>query len=80
MVQTRGGHRYRPRVQTRSPVRDATGTSRATVDISPVQGVEAPPSVSPATVIISNPASTDILEEPQGAEHPSKRYNTQVGP
>ena len=76
MVRMRGGDRYRPRVQTRSPTRGATGTSRATADISLVQGAEAPPSVSPATAI----ASTDILEEPQGAEPPSRRYNTRVGP
>ena len=80
MVRTRGGHRYRPRVQTRSPARDATGTSKATAHNSPVQGAKAPPSVSPATVIISNPASADILEEPQGAELPSRRYNTRVRP
>ena len=76
MVRMRGGHQYRPRVQTRSPVKDAMGTSRAAADISPVRGTEAPPSVSPATTI----ASTDIPKEPQGAEPPSKRYNTRVGP
>ena len=68
MVRTRGGHRYRPRVQTRSPARDATGTSRASADIYPVQGAEAPPSVSPATAI----ASSNIPEEPQGVEPPSR--------
>ena len=71
MVRTRGGHQYRLRVQTRSPARDATGTFRAAANISPVQGAEAPPSVSPDTSIISNPTSVDIPEEPQGAEpHP----------
>ena len=64
MVWMRGGHRYRPRVQTPSPVRDAMGTSKATADTSPVQGTEAPPSVSPAIAIISNLASADIPEEP----------------
>ena len=80
MVRTRGGHQYRLRVQTRSPARDATGTFRAAANISLVQGAEAPPSVSPDTSIISNPTSVDIPEEPQGAEPPSKRYNTRVGP
>ena len=80
MVQTRGGHRYRPMIHTRSPARDATGTSRVAADTSPVQGAEAPPYVSPATTIISNPASTDILEEPHCAEPPSRLYNTRVGP
>ena len=76
MVRTRGGHRCRPRVQTRSPARDATSTSRAAADISLVQGAKAPPSVSPATAI----ASADIPEEPQAAKPPSRRYNTRVGP
>ena len=56
------------------------GTSKAAAAISPVQGAEAPPSVPPATTIISNPASTDIPEEPQGVDPPSKLYNTRVGP
>ena len=80
MGRAHGGHRYRPRVQTRSPARDFTGTSRVATDISPVKGAEAPPFVSPATTIISNPASADIPKDPQGAESPSRRYNTQVGP
>ena len=36
--------------------------------------------MSLATAIISNPASADIPKEPQGAEPPSRRYNTRVGP
>ena len=44
------------------------GTSRAATDISPVQGAEAPPSVSHAIAI----AYADIPEEPQGAEAPSR--------
>ena len=72
MVRTRGGHRYRPRVQTRSPSRDAAGTSRATADHSQAQGVEAPPALSPATAMMPSPASADIPEEPQGSEPPSR--------
>ena len=68
MVCTCGGHRYRPRVQTRSPSRDATGTSRAAADHSPAQGAEAPPSLYPATAMMQSPAFVDILEEPQGVE------------
>ena len=43
MVLTRGGHLFMPRVQTRTPARDGTSTSRAVVDHSSAQGVEAPP-------------------------------------
>ena len=80
MVRTRGGHRYRPRVHTCSPSRDAAGTSRAVADHSPAQGAEAPPALSPATAMMQSPISADIPEEPQGVEPPSRRYNTQVGP
>ena len=64
MVRTQGGHRYRPRVQTHSPSRDVAGTSKAAADHSPAQGAEAPPSVSLATTLVLNPASTDIPKEP----------------
>ena len=80
MVRKRGGHRYRPRVQTRSPSRDVAGTSRVAVDHSVAQGAEAPPALSPATTMMQSPASADILEEPQGADPPSRLYNTRVGP
>ena len=80
MVRTRGGHRFRPRVQTRTPARDDTGTSRAAADYFPAQGVEAPPALSPTIAMMQSLASADILEEPQGAEPPSRRYNTRVGP
>ena len=56
------------------------GTSRAAADHSPAQGAEAPPALSLATAMMQSPASADILEEPQGAEPPSRRYNTRVGP
>ena len=80
MVLTRGGHRFRPRVQTRTPARDGTGTSKAAADHSPAKGAEAPPALSPATSMMQSPASANILEEPQGVEPPSRRYNTRVGP
>ena len=80
MVHTRGGHRFKPRVQTRTPARDGTGTSRATADHSPAQGAKAPPALSPATAMMQSPASADIPEEPQGAEPLSRQYNTRVGP
>ena len=80
MVRTHGGHRFRPRVQTRAPAKDGTGNSRAAADHSLAQGAEAPPALSPATAMMQSPASADIPEEPQGAEPPSRRYNTWVGP
>ena len=80
MVRTYGGHRFKPRVQTRTPARDGTGTSKASTDQSPAQGAETPPALSPAAAMMQSPASADIPEEPQGAEPPSRRYNTQVGP
>ena len=56
------------------------GTSKAAAGHSPAQGAEAPPDSSPATAMMQSPASADILEESQGAEPPSKRYHTWVGP
>ena len=72
MVRTRGGQRFRPSVQTRTPARDGAGTSRAAADRSPDQGAEAPPALSPATAMMQSPASADIPEESQGAEPPSR--------
>ena len=69
-----------PRVQTHSPSKDAAGTSKAAADHSLAQGAEAPPALSPATSMMQSPASADIPGEPQGAEPPSRRYNTRVGP
>ena len=56
------------------------GTSRAATDHFPSQGAESPPALSPVTAMMQSPASVNILEEPQGAEPPSRRYNTRVGP
>ena len=80
MVHTRGGHRYRPRVQTRAPARDGTGTSRAATGHSPTQDAEAPPALTPDAAVMQIPSSTAILEEAQGSEPPSRRYHTRVGP
>ena len=60
MVRTRGGHRYRPKVQTHSPAIDGTITSRAAVDHSLAQGAEAPPTLSPATAMMQSLASANI--------------------
>ena len=80
MVNTHGRHQFRPRVQTRTLTRDGTGTSRAAAYHSPAQGAKTPPALSPATAMMQSPASADIPEEPQGAEPPSRQYNTWVGP
>ena len=80
MVRTRGGHRFRLRVQTCTLSRDGAGTSGATTCHSPTQGAEAPPDLSPSTALMQSPASNDMPEEPRGAEPPSRRYNTRVGP
>ena len=70
MVRTRGGHRYRPRVQFSTLERDGVGTSRAADAHSPDQPTETPPTLAPAT----------ISEEAQAPEPPSWRYQTRVGP
>ena len=70
MVRTRGGHRYRPRVQFSTLERDGTSTSKATDAHSPDQVAETPPAFGPAS----------ISEEAQASEPPSKRYQTRVGP
>ena len=70
MVRTRGGHRYRPRVQFNTPERDGAGTSRATAARSPDQVAEIPPALAPAS----------MSEEAQAPEPPSRRYLTRVGP
>ena len=80
MVRTRGGQRFGPRGQTRTPTRDGSSISRAFAGHSQAQGAEAPPSLSPTTAMIQSLASTDILEESQGAEPTSRRYHTRVGP
>ena len=72
MVRTHGGHRFRPRVQTRIPARDGAGTSRAAVGHSSAQGAEAPPALSPTTAMMQSPASADTPKESQGAEPPSR--------
>ena len=80
MVRTRGGHRFKPRGQTSTPARDSVGTSEVAADRSPTQGTEAPPAMSPATALMQSPASAGIPDESQGAEPPSRRYHTRVGP
>ena len=72
MVRTRGGHRYRPRVQTRAPARDGAGTSRATAGHSPAQDAEAPPALAPNAAVMQSPASATIPVEAQGSEPPSR--------
>ena len=76
MVRTRGGHCYRPRVQTRAPSKDGVGTSRAAVGHSPARDLEVPPEAA----VMQSPAPASIPEEPQGFEPPSRRYQTRVGP
>ena len=80
MVRTHGGHRFRPRGQTRTPARDGAGTSRVAAGHSLAQGAKAPPNSSPATTMMQCPTSADIPEKSQGAEPPSRRYHTRVGP
>ena len=75
-----GWPRFRTKGQTRTPARDVEGTSRAAAGHSPTQGAEAPPDSSSATAMVQSPASADIPEEFQGAEPPSRRYHTRVGP
>ena len=72
MVRTRGGHRFRPRCQTRTPARDGAGTSKAAAGHYPAQGAMAPPALSPAIAMMQSPASVDIPEESQGVEPPSR--------
>ena len=64
MVCTRGGHHYRPRVQTRAPARDGAATSRAAVGHSPAQDSEAPPALTPKAAVMQSPAPVAIPEEP----------------
>ena len=80
MVRTRGGHRYRLRVQTRSPARDGAGTSRAAAGHSLAQDTDAPPALTSDVAVIQSPAPAAIPEEPQGFEPPPRRYQTWVGP
>ena len=70
MVRTRGGHRYRPRVQFSTLEREGADTSRAAEAHSPSQAVESPPTLALAA----------ILEETQASKPPSRRYQTNVGP
>ena len=70
MVRTRGGHRYRPRVQFNTLERDGSGISRAAASHSPDQVVETPPSFAPAS----------MSGEAQASKPPSRRYQTRVGP
>ena len=55
MVHTRGGHRYRPRVQTHAPARDGVGTSRAVAGHSPAQDSETPPALTPEATVMQIP-------------------------
>ena len=80
MVHTRGGHRFRPRVQTRTPASDGAGTSGAAPGHSPAQDIEAPPALTPDATMMQSQAFAAILEESQAAEPPSRRYHTRVGP
>ena len=70
MVRTRGGHRYRPRVQFSTLERDGAGPPRAADAHSLDQAAETPPTLAPAS----------IAEEAQASELPSWRYQTRVGP
>ena len=80
VVRTRGSHRFRHRVQTRTPVRDGVGTSRAVAGYSPTQDTEAPSALTPDAVMMQSPTSAAIPEECQGVEPPSKQYHTWVRP
>ena len=80
MVGTRGGHRYRPKVQTRTLTRDGAGISRAAAGHSTAQDIEAPPALTPDAAVIQSPAPAAIPKEPQGSEPPPRRYQTRVGP
>ena len=80
MVHTHGRHPFRPRVQTRTPARDGTGTSRAATGHSPAQDVEAPSVLTTAAAVMQSSASATIPEEAQGPKPPSRRYHTRVGP
>ena len=64
MVLTRGAHRYKPRVQTRTPARDGAGTSRAAVGHSPAQDTGAPSALTPDIVVIQSSVPSAIPEEP----------------
>ena len=68
MVRTRGGHRYKPRVQFSTLERDGAGTSRAIEAHSPDQAVVTPPTLAPTA------------EEAQSSEPPPRQYQTRVGP
>ena len=70
MVRTRGGHRYRPRVQFSIPKRDGAGPSRTAAAHSLDQVIEIPPTLAPAS----------ISKEAQASEPLSKQYQTWVGP
>ena len=72
MVRTSEGHRFRPRVQTRTPARDGAGTSRAAAGHSPAQDAEAPPALTIDGAVMKSPASAAIREEAQGSKPPSR--------
>ena len=56
------------------------GISRLAVGHSLAQGAEAPSTFPPATAMIQSPTSVATQMESQGAEPPSRRYHTRVGP
>ena len=62
IVRTRGGHRFRPRVQTRAPARDGRGTSKAAADLFPTQGAEAPPALSHTIAMMQSPAAQSLAQ------------------
>ena len=80
MVRTDGGHRYRPRVQTRSLTRDGAGTSTIAAGHSSAHDAEAPLALTTDAAVIQSPAPGAIPEEPRGSEPPPRRYQTRVGP
>ena len=80
MVHTHGRHRSRLKGQTSTPARDGVGTSRAAAGHSPAQDTEAPPALTHDVAMMHSPASAAIPEESLGAEPPSRRYHTRVGP
>ena len=80
MVHTRGGNLSRPKGQTSTPARDGAGTSKAAIIHSPAQDTEAPSALTPDAAMMQSPISASIPEESQGAEPPSRRYHTRVGP
>ena len=80
MVHTRGGHRFRPRVQTRAPASDGASTLGAAACHSLAQDTKAPPVLTPDATVMQSPASAVIPKEAQGSEPPFRRYHTRMGP